>query len=309
MLPSVSVVIPSYNCASYLPRALDSVLAQHYPAERIEVLVVDDGSRDDSAAIAGDYAQRDRRIQVLMQPNGGPAAARNRGIRASHGELIAFLDADDCWQPDKIAAQVRLFLADPTLGLIYCGYRFIDEKGTPIERSVRKQHAARGHIVLDLFCEFFLVTSTVIVPRHCLDAVGLFDTSLRVSEDNDLFLRLLLRYRADLVDAPLVDRTVRADSLSRRDYRLDVHSDLLVLDRFLAISPEFGKRHRLKVAARYAQILYDLGYDLLEDGDVEGARVALRDSLRRQPSWRALKTLLRSALPPAAVRLIRSHAG
>ena len=304
-VPSVSVVIPSYNCAGYLARALDSVLSQDYPAERVEVVVVDDGSRDDSPAIVRAYAERNPRVHLLQQANAGPAAARNRAIGASHGELVAFLDADDRWLPGKLTAQVALYSADPALGLIYCGCRFVDSSGRPVERWVRRQQALRGHILLDFVCDFFLVTSTIVVPRRCLDVVGWFDPSLRVSEDNDLFLRLLLRYRADLVDAPLIERTIRADSLSRCDYALDAHSDLDVLDRFLAAQPAFARRHRQRIDARYAQCLYDFGYRLLEDGAIAPARHALLRSLRRQASLRAVKALVRSTLPAPTVRWLR----
>jgi glycosyltransferase involved in cell wall biosynthesis len=307
--PPVSVIVPAYNCAAYLPRAIDSVLAQTYPADRFEILVIDDGSSDDSAAIAAAYVERDRRVQLLRQANAGPAAARNRGIFAARGKLVAFLDADDTWEPTKLAEQAALFARDPELGLVHCSVRFVDPNGDPVDGWVRRTRPARGDILLDFICDFFLITSAVMVPRRCLDEVGHFDETLRVGEDNELFLRLLARYRVDCVEAPLLFRTIRPDSLSREDFDLDARNDLMILDRFLLAHPEFARQHRQRINERYASYLYEYGYRLLETGQTGRARAVLLDSLRRRASLGAAKALLRSALPERAVRMWRTHSG
>ena len=168
--PLISVVIPAWNCARYLRRALDSVLAQQYPDDRLDVIVVDDGSTDASPEIVADYAARDGRVRLLRQSNAGPAAARNRGIAAARGELIAFLDADDRWAPGKLAAQAARFAANPSLGLVHCGVRFVNADGAEVHGWVRQTRIARGDILLDFVCDFFLITSAVMLPRQVLDA-------------------------------------------------------------------------------------------------------------------------------------------
>lgn len=304
--PRVSVVMPTFNSAAWLARALDSILAQDYPAERVQIVVVDDDSRDRSVPIAASYARRHPDMQVLRQAeNAGPAAARNRGLRVCRGELIAFLDSDDTWAPDKLSRQVAAYRADPELGLIHCGARFVDEDGEEIAGWSRRSRPAQGDILLEFVCDFFLITSAVMVPRRCLDAVGHFDPSLRVGEDNELFLRLLARYRAGCLDAPLLNRTVRADSLSRQDFALDARNDLLILDRFLQAHPQFAARHRDRIARRYASYLYDYGYRLLENGQRRSARAALAQSLLRRPSLAGIKAMVRSLLPAAAHQLLR----
>lgn len=309
--PLVSVIIPAYNCAGYLLRALDSVVAQTYPADRFEVFVVDDGSSDDTREVAAAYAQRDRRVRLLTQANAGPAAARNRGIVAARGKLVAFLDADDTWAPTKLAEQAALFARDRPdadgreLGLVHCSVRFVDPQGDPVQGWMRRCPPARGDILLDFVCDFFLITSAVMVPRRCLDEVGHFDETLRVGEDNELFLRLLARYRVDCVEAPLLFRTVRADSLSREDFDLDARNDLLILDRFLRSRPDFARQHRERINQRYASYLFDYGYRLLETGQASRARAVLLDSLRHRASMGAAKALLRSTLPERAVRMWR----
>jgi glycosyltransferase involved in cell wall biosynthesis len=306
--PLVSVIIPAYNCARYLERALESVRAQRYPADRLEIIVVDDGSTDRSPMVAAEYADRDPRVIALRQPNAGPAAARNRGIDAARGKLIAFLDADDTWAPDKLAEQAALFARDPGLGLVHCGVRFVDAEGVPVERWMRQTRIARGDILLEYVCDFFLITSSVMVPRHCLMDVGSFDESLRVGEDNDLFLRLIEKWPVECVDAPMLNRTIRADSLSREDFDLDCRNDLLILDRFLASRPDFARKHRRRINERYATYLYDYGYRLLETGQARRARSVLLSSLRHRASLGATKALIRSALPSSAARLLRPGA-
>jgi len=304
--PTISVVIPSYNCARYLARALDSALAQHYPADRMEVVVVDDGSVDMSLELARTYAHRDRRVRVFEQANAGPAAARNRGIENSSGELVAFLDADDTWEPEKLALQADIYRKDPLVGLIQCGARFVDAEGEPLHGWVRRSKVMRGDILLDYVCDFFLITSALVVPRTCLDAVGLFDETLRIGEDHDLFLRLLAKYHADGVDAPLLNRTVRADSLSRADFDLDARNDLMLLDDFMQTHPEFYRKHAKRIDARYADYLYLYGYRLMQEGRRERAKEVLMQSLKRRPTVAAAKALVRSALPPVVVSALRN---
>lgn len=304
--PTISVVVPSYNCARYLERALASVQAQRYPADRIDIVVVDDGSVDDSPDVARRFAAADPRIQVIEQANAGPAAARNRGIEASRGELVAFLDADDTWQPDKLALQAEIYCRDPLVGVIQCGARFVDPDGQPLKGWVRRSRVLRGDILLDYVCDFFLITSSVMVPRQCLDAVGWFDATLRIGEDHDLFLRLLAKYPADGVEAPLLNRTVRPDSLSRLDFDKDASTDLMLLDDFMATHPEFYRRHARRIDARYADYLYLYGYRLMQEGQRDRAQQVLLRSLRRKPTIAAAKALVRSALPPALVAAVRT---
>ena len=303
--PTISVVIPSYNCARYLARALDSVQAQRYPADRIDIVVVDDGSVDDTPDVARAYAARDPRITVLEQANAGPGAARNRGIEASRGELVAFLDADDTWEPEKLAMQARVHLANPLAGVIQCGARFVDQDGEPLKGWVRRSRVLRGDILLEYVCDFFLITSAIMVPRTCLDAVGWFDESLPIGEDHDLFLRLLARYHADGVEQPLLNRTVRPDSLSRLDFDKDASTDLMLLDDFMATHPEFYRRNARRIDARYADYLYLYGYRLMQEGRRERAQGVLLQSLKRRPTLAAAKALVRSALPPAVVSALR----
>ena len=306
VLPSVSVIIPLYNGRVWLERAIASAQAQLYPPALLQIVVVDDGSSDGSAELADQLSLADPRILVLRQANAGPAAARNTAIEASNGELIAFLDCDDTWEPSKLARQVQMLLADPKLGVIHCGTRFVDAAGQPVNDWVRRSRTEHGEVLLEYFCDFFLITSALLVPRRCLDAVGLFDPSLRIGEDHELFLRLLNRYPLGCVDKQLLNRTIRPDSLSRQDFDLDAHNDLMIMDRFRWAEPDFAQANRVRIANRYADYLYNYGYDLLKHGQSERARTTLLRSLGWRFSMRALRALVRSVLPAQAARNLRA---
>ena len=140
--PLVSVIIPNYNYGHFLAQSIDSVLAQTYP--NIEIIVVDDGSSDDSAEVLMTYSDK---IKWIKQSNQGVSAARNKGTAASKGELIAFLDADDVWLPEKIEKQVRVFHAENEIGLVHCGLVDFDDEGNLLSKQL---DGMEGSIALDL---------------------------------------------------------------------------------------------------------------------------------------------------------------
>ena len=294
----VSVVIPTYNCAARLLRALESVAAQSYARDLIEIVVVDDGSSDDTAERVARFATGAvPETRYVCQANAGPAAARNHGLRLVRGDAVAFLDADDGWRPDKLAAQMPLLTG--ATGLVYCDSSFVDADGQLLVGYARAIPELRGDILLPLFCEFFLLTSAVVMSRQAIDAIGTFREDLPVGEDYEFFLRVAARFRADCVAAPLLERCVRPDSLSRRDYALDARIDLDTLERFLREHTDFAARHRVVAAQRIARYRYEFAYRLLADGRRSEAIDQLLQSLRVRTSLAAARTLVRAAVTPA----------
>ncbi len=200
--PLVSVIIPACNAAAFLRGTLESVLSQTY--RDLEVLVVDDGSEDDTARIVEAVAVRDRRVNLFRQRNQGVAVARNTAVTRATGTYIAPLDADDIWFPTKIEKQVRSMEDDgPLVGLNYTWWRGLDEDGTPSLWS----HPWRleGEIADALTALNFIGNASVpMIRRSCFDRVGNYDPTFRAAgaegcEDWDLALRIAEHYRLSVV--------------------------------------------------------------------------------------------------------------
>jgi GT2 family glycosyltransferase len=215
--PLVSVVIAAYNAAPTIESTCLSVLGQTYRS--LEVIVVDDGSTDDTSKLVETLAVSDPRLRLIRQENLGVAAARNRAIVAASGEFVAPLDADDVWDSTKIARQVqRLQEAGPDAGMTYCWWAWIDVNGNMLDRSPLWQ--IEGH-VLECLVEvnFTGCASVPMYRRSCLEKVGGYDVGLRDKgcqgcEDWDLALRVAEGYRVVAVPALLVGYRRRTGSMS-----------------------------------------------------------------------------------------------
>lgn len=235
----VSVVIPVYNAERYIEDTLASVWAQTYP--HIEVVVVDDGSKDRSLAILEKYADR---IVLVRQKNGGAAAARNAGVQAACGKWIAFLDSDDIWHPEKVARQLascgnRKWSYTDTLfmGGINDGKR---------DSDLNTKHA--GMVLKELITNNFIGTSGVMIQRKCFLDAGGFDGSLRSIEDWDLWIRLASKYEIAYVDEPLVQYRIHPASQSRSS-RKTLPDHIRVIEKCLSPNgPAAQYRHLMPVA-------------------------------------------------------------
>lgn len=201
-LPLVSVITPAYNAAAFLSEALQSALVQTY--SNIEVIVVDDGSEDETRQIAEKSARSDKRVSVIHQPNRGVASARNLAIERSKGAFIAPLDADDVWYPEKLEKQMRHMLSrDPSIALVYGWYRQINARGTVVGDGGR--WTAGGYVYHPLVLRNFLGGGSVpLMTRACIDQVGGYSTRLREEggegcEDWDLYLRIAEKYQFRVV--------------------------------------------------------------------------------------------------------------
>jgi glycosyltransferase involved in cell wall biosynthesis len=198
--PLVSVIIPNYNYAQYLREAIDSVLNQTY--SNLEIIVVDDGSKDDSKKVLSGYGEK---IKTIFQQNQGVSAARNNGAKASGGEFIAFLDADDVWLPEKIEKQIRKFGLDKNLGLVHVGVEEIDADGKRIQTLLNGLEGTVSHELLLLKRAVILGGgSGLMIPRKVFDEVGGFDLRLSTSADWDIFYRIASRYAVGFVSEILL---------------------------------------------------------------------------------------------------------
>ncbi|NCJ07496.1 glycosyltransferase [Synechococcales cyanobacterium C] len=210
-MPKITVIIPAYNAMGYLPHTLRSVLQQTYAD--FEVLIINDGSSDGIE----DWFQQghDPRVQMISQSNLGLAGARNTGIHHSKGDYLAFLDADDLWQPTKLAKQVQCLDAHPEVGLVYCWVTYIDETGQCTGRIFR--HQDKGWVWPKLTAHNIVECGSVpLVRRTCFDTLGGFDQTLKsYVEDWDMWLRIAWENSFAVVEEPLVYYRQTSGSASR----------------------------------------------------------------------------------------------
>jgi amino acid adenylation domain-containing protein len=195
----VSVVIPAYNSSEFLPIAIDSVLLQTYP--NVEIIVVDDGSTDDTNLICGG-ADRYPTVKYIYQPNQGAASARNTGIRASQGEYLLFLDSDDYLFPDAIEIGVECLVANPEAGFVFGNYLFrsINAEGTYTTQRLSEDPPAIASYVTILAAQHKIQCATVLLRRVAVEAVGGFSPDLAVMEDLNLFLNIARTFEIDFHD-------------------------------------------------------------------------------------------------------------
>jgi glycosyltransferase involved in cell wall biosynthesis len=221
----ISVVMPVYNQARYIMRAVESVWAQDVPD--VEIVIIDDGSTDETGVVLRSLAGKEN-VRCLTQENAGPAAARNRAIRESRGEWIAFLDGDDYWLAGKLKAQLRV-LEERGGEFAYCGAIIVDDDGRTISTHPA---VAPDSLLSSLVWGNLISTPTVIVRRSLLDRVGLFDEALWTGEDWDLWLRLATHGRGASVTEPLV--AVHHTGRAARHHQLDSHEAAIprILSRF-----------------------------------------------------------------------------
>jgi glycosyltransferase involved in cell wall biosynthesis len=200
--PIVSVVVTCYNYGRFLKMAIDSVIEQTF--RDFEIVVVNDGSTDNTDDVMQGY-RGVANLKYVSQKNAGQANAKNVGIKNSSGQFIAFLDADDLWAKDKLEKQMRLF-SNPQVGVIYSGLKYIDElsKKLDYKRTSNYLSFRSGDVTRYLFFDNFVPFSSSIVSRKCFDKVGLFDESLTMGIDWDLWLRISVHYKFNYVDEPLL---------------------------------------------------------------------------------------------------------
>jgi glycosyltransferase involved in cell wall biosynthesis len=266
MHPRVSVVIPTFNRAAMLREAIDSVLGQSY--RNLEIIVVDHGSTDDTVGVLTGY--RDSPLTCIPVDRGQNLShVRNRGILAARGELIAFLDSDDLWEPEKLQQQVELLEAYPDVGFVQCGFHVVDERGirgTDLQQSDGMDSGSEfyvGNIFSSIIrARLPLYTSTILMRRNAIDAAGALNEDLRAGEC-EFVARLAFHCRAGLIHKPLARIRKHTGNSSKSHWEQDFQEALYTIENFARlghISRDVFEEMSYLYHRNYGQCLFRRGH-------------------------------------------------
>jgi glycosyltransferase involved in cell wall biosynthesis len=297
-MPVVSIILPTFNRASFLRETVASVFAQTW--KDWELIVSDDGSDEPTRAFISTLAT-DGRVRILFRPHSGiPAVTRNAALRAAHGEYVAFLDADDLWEPAKLSRQLEQLRLQPSCKWCYTAFQRIDEHGRLLADEWNRRWIPLGGEIFAAILQgsASLRTPCVLAERQAVIRLGGFDESLLDCEDIDLWLRLALVADAAVVDEPLV--RVRISPGSFTDRRRHARVDLLrVIENLLEVA---GVQWHGLLRRERAQHAMLLAREYAERGEhalvVRTLATHLRHAWRYPRAWAgALRALLRSLWP------------
>ena len=304
MTPRFSVVIPAFNAAATLARAIESVQAQSWPAH--EIIVVDDGSRDASAEIARQFGDG---VRLIQQANSGVSVARNAGAAAATGDWLAFLDADDWYAPDRIKLHAEWIAEDATLDFLTGDYEYRDEAGTLLGTSMAQHESGRlmlakaagaTRVVMEtpveiaaFVADHFGDTHTLSVPRARFIKLGGYPTGFKVCEDVHFLTRLVAQSRRiGVICQSLGVYVIHGGSATRRHPIAAQRENVRTLKDLVRLAENFPFPVRQGVAARMQSARYNLGCALSKSGQRVAAVNAVLPSLAARPGWKSLRNLL-----------------
>lgn len=293
MPPKISVIIPTYNSAKTLQRTLYSVFKQTLTPH--EIIVVDDGSWDDTIEILKSYGSK---IKFICQGNSGASAARNKGASLATGDVIAFLDSDDIWHNRKLEMQAEVFDKDKSVGIcttaygVCTAYDDIDaEEFTDSEMPKMKYREIK---FAQVFTSPYLLPSSTAVRKNIFDHLGGFDETLETAEDIDLFLRLCFVTRYIFVENTLCYYIRQEGSLSTSAKKSPFESHLDVIEKFCFLEKSFTKANRNRIGVVKSSIYTNWGSAELSQGRFGNAASKLSRAIKIRPSLRAVYLLIKS---------------
>lgn len=303
-VPLVSVIMPAYNVEQYVIEAIQSVLDQDY--ESVEILLIDDGSQDNTVELVRRSAPQ---VKIIQQANAGVAAARNTGLRHANGDFICFLDADDGWFPNKLTAQINYLQRNPNVGLVFHKWfvwkpdatgLYVKPKELPIPTLGEIDISRSGWIYPQLLLDCIVHTSTVMMRRAVAETIGFFDTTLMSGEDYNYWLRVSRHYEIHKLTGVYSFYRIVAGSLTNNIPRLDNYGYRVIkeaIDQWGLSLPNGTSLPKRGADKRLSQLAFDYGYGHFRYGSIKLANKAFFDALKHDPlQWRALAYLAASLL-------------
>lgn len=266
---AISVILPTYNRAFTLPRAIDSILAQTHTD--FELIIVDDGSTDDSLELLSQYKLRDTRIKIICQENHGVSHARNRGIEMAKHDWIAFLDSDDEWLPEKLEMQMSFAHSSTDIKVIH-GEEIWIRDGKFVNPK-KKHKKSGGRIFSQCLPLCAMSPSTIMIHKEVFYKVGLFNEEFTVCEDYELWLRITSRYDVGFIETPIIKKYGGHDDQLSRKFKAMDHWRILAIDHMLTHLRDLLTEEEIRLATQTllekCRILI-LGYE--KHGHVEKAK-------------------------------------
>lgn len=289
--PKLSVIIPTYNHARYIQRAINSLLEQSF--KDFETIVVDDGSTDNTRDIINSYGDS---IKYIYQQNHGPASARNTGIEASKGEYIALLDSDDYFAKENLKRKLSFLEGNKHVGWVYSDWQYVDHHGNYLERGSEKfvysDKKLSGEITKELlYSRNYISPCTVVIKRLILDDVGYFDPMIPSQEEYDLWLRISVKYPIYYLNEVLAYVTVHSDSLSG-DFSKWAYGNALIIDKIEKILPDNFTVRRRMMDRMHADKYTFLARGFVQKGEFKKALNAYWQSIKRLPLQKRIYWLL-----------------
>ena len=301
MNPLISVIIPTYNHGQFIQEAIESVFAQTY--KTLEVIVVDDGSTDNTREILKKY---ECGITYIFQNNEGVSSARNHGLSIAKGELIAFLDSDDVWLPEKLESQFKIMQSEHSIGLVGCGAYIMDYLGNVEQERLAKNFKSYEEFLQQLSIRnIFRNPSCALVKMECFSRVGFFNEKLQFGEDWDMWLRIAKLYKVGFVERPLMKFRGHGFSKSYKKVKIIRSNITKIIEGNLN-----GEERKIRRKA-YSSLYTDLAiFCLNENRKLTSAMYALR-ALWSYPFKISIEDnkfslLVRSILPEVLYRKIKS---
>ncbi|MBK1641135.1 hypothetical protein CKO12_04455 [Chromatium okenii] len=291
-IPLVSVIVPAYNCTKYIPETLSSLFNQDYP--NIEIIVVNDGSKDDTLELLKSYGKK---IVLIDQNNAGAPGARNAGIRAACGEFIAFCDSDDLWASNKVSSQITYLNQHSSVGMVYCHWHvwapnndgiFVMPFGFGREDHTQETDPDKsGWIYHKLLLDCICLTSSVMFRKSTIDKVGFFDPSLWNGDDYNYWLRTSRITEIHKLKSSLVLYRILPQSVARTPTK--VHYEYEILKKAIILwgvaSPDGHKNNVGELRNRFATMRFGFGFLHFKSGDPMIAVMSFLSSIQHKPFW------------------------
>jgi glycosyltransferase involved in cell wall biosynthesis len=279
--PKVSAIITTYNGESYIKSAINSVIKQTY--KNIEIIVVDDGSKDDTYEKIKPYIKK---IKYIYQKNSGISCARNTGIKSAEGDFIAFLDHDDLWLPEKIEEQVKYFLDNPQEVFVHSSIKYINHKGELIIPDsywceLKINNSVEN--IKEILMHYAMFPSTMMIKKRVFEEFGYFDPDFVNCQGYELCLRIAKKYRLGYLDEPLVLYRISDGSHSNDPIRFDYYR-IKVVETFLSKHKNIYKDiKRRDIKKRLFNLYYSMGKTLEWKNEHKQAKIFYLKALKKQP--------------------------